>query len=386
MKQRLQWLAGLVLLTVAIALGVATYISLERREVARAGRDQAASALWKARSAGAARWAPDALARAEQAAHDAVVVMQAAEARLPILARFPAAAAAWTMATGAAREAAKQAAGNEQDARSRSEQAIAKAEAIISRVAATAAHVHLETDSRALLSRAQLALIESRNLHRQGEYVSAAARAEWAVGAGNRLDEETSGITGRYVEEGLVATWDRWKAQLLARSRAEGRPAILIEKADHRLTLYHSGERVRVYDVELGPNWISAKTRSGDSATPEGQYHIVAKKDRGASAYHRALLLSYPNDQDRKAFLRDRQNGLLPPAARLGGLIEIHGSGGRGEDWTSGCVAMSDQSIDDLFARVIVGTPVTIVGGDWQKLYERIAPREADQSAEIDGR
>ena len=138
--------------------------------------------------------------------------------------------------------------------------------------------------------------------------------------------------------------------------------------------------------MELGPYWVSAKTRSGDAATPEGQYHIVAKKDRGASAYHRALLLSYPNDQDRQAFLRDRQSGLVPPAARIGGLIEIHGGGGRGEDWTSGCVAMSNQDVDDLFPRVHLGTPVTIVGGNWQKLYERIAPQENDRTLPLDGR
>lgn len=381
-----RWLAGLVLLAVVTGLGVATHISLRRRETARDERDQATRVMRDARSAGAARWAPDALGRAEQAAREAVVVMQAAEARLPILARFPAAASAWTVAKGAARQAAEQAVANEREARNRSEQALATAETIVSRVAATSAHVHLETDSRALLSRAQLALIESRILHRQGEYISAVARAEWAAATATRLYDETLGITGRYSEQELIAAWSRWKAQLVARSRAEREPAILIEKADHRLTLYQSGEPVQSYEVELGPYWVSAKTRSGDAATPEGQYHIVAKKDRGASAYHRALLLSYPNDQDRQAFLRDRQSGLVPPAARIGGLIEIHGGGGRGEDWTSGCVAMSNQDVDDLFPRVHLGTPVTIVGGNWQKLYERIAPQEQDRSVPLDER
>ncbi|HSD26878.1 MAG TPA: L,D-transpeptidase, partial [Vicinamibacteria bacterium] len=44
--------------------------------------------------------------------------------------------------------------------------------------------------------------------------------------------------------------------------------------------------------------------------------------------------------------------------------IEIHGEGGRGQNWTEGCVALSNPDIDDLYGRVGVGTRVTIVGGD----------------------
>jgi hypothetical protein len=43
-------------------------------------------------------------------------------------------------------------------------------------------------------------------------------------------------------------------------------------------------------------------------------------------------------------------------------LIEIHGHGGRGTDWTQGCVALSNSDMDDLVRYVGVGTPVTIVG------------------------
>ena len=54
----------------------------------------------------------------------------------------------------------------------------------------------------------------------------------------------------------------------------------------------------------------------------------------------------------------------MPAAAGIGGLIEIHGEGGRGRDWTRGCVALANPDIDDLFRHVEVGTPVTIVGSD----------------------
>ena len=55
---------------------------------------------------------------------------------------------------------------------------------------------------------------------------------------------------------------------------------------------------------------------------------------------------------------------MMSARARPGGLIEIHGEGGRGEDWTRGCVALSNRDMDDLFRRVAVGTPVTIVGAE----------------------
>jgi len=54
-----------------------------------------------------------------------------------------------------------------------------------------------------------------------------------------------------------------------------------------------------------------------------------------------------------------RRNGELPPSVAIGGLIEIHGEGGRGRDWTRGCVALANPDIEDLFKRVEIGTPVT---------------------------
>jgi murein L,D-transpeptidase YafK len=90
----------------------------------------------------------------------------------------------------------------------------------------------------------------------------------------------------------------------------------------------------------------------------------VKKKDRGQSRYHRALLLDYPNAADRERFAAAQRRGEIPRGARIGGLIEIHGDGGRGQNWTEGCVALANDDMDDLYARVGVGTRVTIVGGD----------------------
>jgi murein L,D-transpeptidase YafK len=121
---------------------------------------------------------------------------------------------------------------------------------------------------------------------------------------------------------------------------------------------------VRTYDAEIGSNALELKQRQGDRATPEGRYRVVKKKDRGESRYHRALLLDYPNAADRERFAAAKRRGEIPRGAGIGGLIEIHGEGGRGQNWTEGCVALSNRDMDDLFRRVGTGTRVTIVGGD----------------------
>jgi murein L,D-transpeptidase YafK len=107
---------------------------------------------------------------------------------------------------------------------------------------------------------------------------------------------------------------------------------------------------------------MAHKERAGDKATPEGNYQIVNKKSGGHTTYYKAMLLNYPNAEDRAAFARKKNQGLISRRTGIGNLIEIHGNGGRGFDWTSGCVGMRDRDIDDLFRLVGAGTRVTIVG------------------------
>ena len=91
-------------------------------------------------------------------------------------------------------------------------------------------------------------------------------------------------------------------------------------------------------------------------------YKIIKKKPHGDSGYHKALLINYPNEEDYANFNSKKRQGQLSRNSQIGGLIEIHGDGGKGDDWTSGCIALRNSDIDELFSRVSVGTPVTIVG------------------------
>lgn len=135
---------------------------------------------------------------------------------------------------------------------------------------------------------------------------------------------------------------------------------LLLEKSERRLTAFSKGKAVRVYLVALGESPLGRKEYQGDKRTPEGRYTIDDKNPR--SAYHKNLGISYPNEDDRKRAL-DR--GRDP-----GGDIKIHGlapmfadigPAHRATDWTYGCVAVTNEEIDELFARTPVGTPIEIV-------------------------
>jgi len=135
--------------------------------------------------------------------------------------------------------------------------------------------------------------------------------------------------------------------------------SILILKKDHVMELLSGGKVIRTYKVALGQGGLAPKEREGDGRTPEGHYVIDAKYEH--SAYHKALHVSYPNAEDRK---RAAGLGVLP-----GGAIMIHGlPNGKGwlgashrhYDWTLGCIAVTDQEIDEVWRLVPAGTPVEI--------------------------
>jgi murein L,D-transpeptidase YafK len=133
---------------------------------------------------------------------------------------------------------------------------------------------------------------------------------------------------------------------------------IVIEKSAHTLKLMRKGELIKSYGVALGQP-VGKKQRAGDRLTPEGSYFIDRKNPK--STFHLALHISYPNEQDRE---RARKLGVRP-----GGDVEIHGlesrwawlgSWHRKVDWTEGCVAVTNNEIEEIWRLVPVGTPVEI--------------------------
>lgn len=137
---------------------------------------------------------------------------------------------------------------------------------------------------------------------------------------------------------------------------------IVVIKDERILKVLRNGKVLKTYNVEFGKNPLEKKIKSGDLATPEGRYKIIEKKGRNQTKYYLALLLNYPNEEDKRRFEEYKRKGLIPKDAKIGGLIEIHGDGGRGIDWTEGCVALSNEDMKELFNLVSNGTPVYIIG------------------------
>jgi murein L,D-transpeptidase YafK len=134
---------------------------------------------------------------------------------------------------------------------------------------------------------------------------------------------------------------------------------IVIVKSTRTMTLMNGGKVLKTYKVALSAHPIGGKERVGDDKTPEGLYSVDWKNAQ--SKFHLALHVSYPNAADRE---RAKKLGVDP-----GGEIEIHGIGAkygylgalhRQVDWTAGCIAVTNEEIDEIWKLVAVGTPIEI--------------------------
>ncbi|TFH34729.1 MAG: hypothetical protein E4G95_07810 [Bacteroidia bacterium] len=157
-------------------------------------------------------------------------------------------------------------------------------------------------------------------------------------------------------------SWSVWVSETIAGTKGNSSKAILVDKFERKCYIYSKGEIADHFTIDLGSNWLGDKNEKGDRATPEGIYRVARKKDGAETKYYKALLLDYPNKEDRERFTLAKKKGLITRNAEIGGLIEVHGKGGTGVDWTDGCVALADSDMDVLYSLCQTGTRVTIVG------------------------
>ncbi len=130
---------------------------------------------------------------------------------------------------------------------------------------------------------------------------------------------------------------------------------IIIQKTERRMYLLNNQTVLGAYQIDLGFAPRGDKQIEGDGKTPEGSYVIDRKNPE--SLYHLSLGISYPNEQD---IAEAKALGEDP-----GGDIFIHGASGtlgqRGTDWTFGCIAVSDEEIENIYAMVNEGTQVDLL-------------------------
>jgi hypothetical protein len=218
-----------------------------------------------------------------------------------------------------------------------------------------------ETGTRSAYARARLALDQAALARRDGDLALLEASLETAQTEVGLARKTLGKRYQRFNSPEWRQRWQAWTDAAVAASRG-GNTTIVVDKLSRRLHLLRDGRVAASFDADLGRNALSDKVSAGDGATPEGRYRVTEKRANGATQWYKALLLDYPNAEDWKAFHSLRKNGDVPPGRGPGGLIEIHGHGGKDSNWTDGCVALQNAAMDRLFAMVAVGTPVTIVG------------------------
>jgi murein L,D-transpeptidase YafK len=134
---------------------------------------------------------------------------------------------------------------------------------------------------------------------------------------------------------------------------------LVVDKSDRRLEAW-SGDTLRAtYPIALGTGGAGPKVYEGDGRTPEGTYRIDSR--HRSRRFRRFLHVSYPNADDRRGHRDARARGEVPDGAGIGGDIGIHGESDHplvraldnSVDWTAGCIAVSDEAIDDLYRAVV---------------------------------
>jgi len=135
---------------------------------------------------------------------------------------------------------------------------------------------------------------------------------------------------------------------------------IVVKKAERRMYLMDGDTIVRSYKIALGLNPVGPKERDGDFRTPEGWYTLARRNPR--SEFFLSIQISYPNASDLR---RARLHGWQP-----GGSIMIHGLPNRlksspwyyrHNDWTDGCIAVSDADMVEIWLLTRDGMPIDIL-------------------------
>ena len=134
---------------------------------------------------------------------------------------------------------------------------------------------------------------------------------------------------------------------------------VVIEKGARELHLIQDGKAFRTYKIALGIRPVGDKKKEGDFKTPEGKYHLDARNPN--SDYFLSIHISYPDRKDRR---EAGEMGVDP-----GGAIMIHGQPNdptrsetyyRTQDWTNGCIAVSNSDMIDIWLMTGENTPIEI--------------------------
>lgn len=130
---------------------------------------------------------------------------------------------------------------------------------------------------------------------------------------------------------------------------------VLIKKKERLLVLMRQDKKIKQYKISLGFDPVGPKTKKGDGKTPEGLYRITTKNAH--SQFHRSLGISYPNSDDLKRGCTGSDimiHGLKDGFSWLGAFHTF-------KDWTRGCIAVTNEEIEEIWQHISVNTLVEIL-------------------------
>lgn len=174
---------------------------------------------------------------------------------------------------------------------------------------------------------------------------------------------------------GLFLIW-----LLLGSANLRADPEILIDTGNASLSVLEDGKLLLQLDqIAIGRFGTTAAKQRGDGKTPIGKYKIRwIKRD---SQFHQFIGINYPAPEDAKRGLsqgiidkqtHDRimtahqQHQVPPQNTKLGGFLGIHGLGQadlavhRRYNWTRGCIATTNEQMDELLSWIEMGMMVEI--------------------------
>ncbi len=133
-----------------------------------------------------------------------------------------------------------------------------------------------------------------------------------------------------------------------------------LDKSERCLCVRRGDLVIRCYEVVLGRAPEGDKRMQGDGRTPEGSFTFRAKYPH--ARWHRFAWIDYPNAESERRFHARRAAGEIPPAARIGGEVGLHGVPAGmdrlitdGIDWTLGCISMRNGDLDEVYALIEPG-------------------------------
>lgn len=162
------------------------------------------------------------------------------------------------------------------------------------------------------------------------------------------------------IDDKAVVSPVYYKGNLVKNMSEKKVAQVFVDKSARKMFLLDESDQVvKYYHISLGDSPKGHKQQEGDEKTPEGTYLLDYKNEN--SIAHRSIHISYPNPQDKAVA---KKLGVSP-----GGAIMIHGQMNglahltkinQQRDWTDGCIAVSNDEMDEIMELVEVGTQIKI--------------------------